>query len=126
MVCTVIRRFQRLPGFILDVNKSAVCKHRSFGLSKTSFKLLTQLAEKGARVKATGFSRGDIDVTAALKTLYSANPNALMFGSDLPSTRVPRPYSHDDFILVAETLGKDAAMKVFSDNAIEFYKPAVS
>ncbi|NRB40738.1 MAG: amidohydrolase family protein [Pseudomonadales bacterium] len=93
------------------------------GLSKSGFKVLTQLVEKGVRVKATGFSRVDFDVATALKTLYMANPKSLMFGSDLPSTRAPRPYSSDDFILVADTLGKDAAIKVFSTNAIEFYKP---
>ena len=96
------------------------------GLSKSGFKLLMQLAEKGVRVKATGFSRVDFKITTALKSLYLANPEALMFGSDLPSTRAPRPYSNDDFILVAETLDKDAAIKVFSENAIAFYKPTIS
>tara|TARA_R110001592_G_C13123842_1_gene746011 strand:- start:133 stop:897 length:765 start_codon:yes stop_codon:yes gene_type:complete len=96
------------------------------GLSKTGFKLLMQLAEKGVKVKATGFSRVDFNITTALKSLYSANPASLMFGSDLPSTRAPIPYSNDDFILVAETLGADAAIKVFSENAIEFYKPTIS
>lgn len=96
------------------------------GLSKSGLKLLTQLAEKGVRVKATGFSRVDFDVATALKSLYSANPQCLMFGSDLPSTRAPHPYSKDDFQLVADTLGDKAAMKVFSENAIEFYKPTVS
>ncbi len=96
------------------------------GLSKSGFKLLTQLAEKGVRVKATGFSRVDFEVTTALKSFYSANPESLMFGSDLPSTRAPRPYANEDYILVAETLGNEAAMKVFSENAIEFYKPKFS
>ena len=45
-----------------------------------------------------------------------------MFGTDLPSTRAPRPYRHDDFLLVAETLGNDAARAVFYDNAAEFYR----
>ena len=93
------------------------------GLSRSGFKNLTQLVEKGIRVKATGFSRVDFNIAAALKSLYSANPEALMFGSDLPSTRAPHPYSHDDFKLVAKTLGKCAAIKVFSQNAVDFYKP---
>lgn len=96
------------------------------GLSKSGFKLLTKLAEKGVRVKATGFSRVDFKVTTALKSLYSANPSSLMFGSDLPSTRAPSPYSNNDFVLVAETLGSDAATKIFSENAVEFYRPKVS
>jgi len=93
------------------------------GLSRSGLKLLTKLVEKGARVKATGFGRVDFDVATALQLLYSANPKALMFGSDLPSTRAPRPYSNNDFLLVAETLGEDASIKIFSENAIEFYKP---
>lgn len=96
------------------------------GLSQSGFSLLTQLAEKGVRVKATGFSRVDFKIENALKSLYLANPEALMFGSDLPSTRAPSPYSNNDFMLVAETLGKDAAIKVFSKNAIAFYKPGIS
>lgn len=96
------------------------------GLSKSGFKLLTQLAEKGAKVKATGFSRVNFDVAEALKELYFANPASLMFGSDLPSTRAPKPYSDSDFQLVAEALGEDAAIRVFSKNAIEFYEPKIS
>lgn len=96
------------------------------GLSKAGFNLLTQLVEKGVRVKATGFSRVDFDVVTAIKSLYLANPKALMFGSDLPSTRALRSYSNDDFVLVAETLGEEAAIKVFSENAIEFYNPKSS
>ncbi len=93
------------------------------GLSKSGFKLLSQLAEKGVKIKATGFSRVDFNIAHALKELHAINPTSLMFGSDLPSTRAPTPYSDNDFMLVAETLGGDAAIKVFSKNAIEFYKP---
>lgn len=93
------------------------------GLSKSGFGLLMKLAEKGVRVKATGFSRVDLDVKSAIRDLYSANPKSLMFGTDLPSTRAPRPYTNNDFMLVAEALGSEAAMSVFSKNALEFYKP---
>ncbi|MFT5708959.1 MAG: putative TIM-barrel fold metal-dependent hydrolase, partial [Oceanospirillaceae bacterium] len=91
------------------------------GLSKAGFKLLTKLAENEVRIKATGFSRVDFSVKKALKTLYSANPKALMFGTDLPSTRAPSPYSDDDFTLVIDALGLEAAKAVFRENAIEFY-----
>jgi hypothetical protein len=33
-----------------------------------------------------------LDVRQALATIYGINPKALMFGTDLPSTRAPRPY----------------------------------
>ena len=93
------------------------------GLSRAGFAWVVRLAEKGVRVKASGFGRVDFDVAAALKAVYTANPDALMFGSDLPSTRAPRPYSDGDFLLVGNTLGDHAARRVFSDNAIAFYQP---
>lgn len=93
------------------------------GLSETGFPTLLKLAEKGVRVKATGFGRVDFDVRPALAELYAANPQALMFGTDLPSTRAPRPYRDDDYTLVLETLGDEKAAKVFYKNAVEFYRP---
>ncbi|HWH78017.1 MAG TPA: amidohydrolase family protein [Candidatus Binatus sp.] len=93
------------------------------GLSKVGFPTLLKLAEKGVRVKATGFGRVDFDVGPALKELYAANPKALMFGTDLPSTRAPRAYLDSDYTLVLETLGEAKAANVFYKNAIEFYRP---
>jgi predicted TIM-barrel fold metal-dependent hydrolase len=93
------------------------------GLNKSGLCLLTKLAERNVHIKATGFSRVNFNVAAAIKDIYQANPNALMFGTDLPSTRAPTPYSDEDFILVADTLGDAAAEKVFSQNAIAYYKP---
>jgi len=46
-----------------------------------------------------------------------------MFGTDLPSTRAPRPYPDSDYTLVLETLGEEKAANVFYKNAIEFYRP---
>jgi predicted TIM-barrel fold metal-dependent hydrolase len=93
------------------------------GLSKAGFPTLLKLAEKGVRVKATGFGRVDFDVGPALTDLYAANPKALMFGTDLPSTRAPRPYLDSDYTLVVETLGEEKAANVFYKNAVEFYRP---
>jgi predicted TIM-barrel fold metal-dependent hydrolase len=93
------------------------------GLSKAGFPTLLKLAEKGVRVKATGFGRVDFDVRSALSDLYAANPRILMFGTDLPSTRAPRPYQDEDYTLVLETLGEQKATDVFYKNAIEFYRP---
>lgn len=92
------------------------------GLSNAGFSTLLKLAEKGVRVKATGFGRVDFDVKTALRELYAANPDALMFGSDLPSTRAPRPYDDEDHALVIETLGDTGAQKVLCSNAVEFYR----
>jgi len=96
------------------------------GLSKAGFPTLLKLVEKGVRVKATGFGRVDFDVRPALTDLYAANPKALMFGTDLPSTRAPRPYQDEDYDLVLATLGEEKAADVFYKNAIDFYRPKKS
>ena len=93
------------------------------GLSGEGFGTLLRLAERGVRVKATGFGRVDFDVRTALQDIYAANPEALMFGTDLPSTRAPRPYVDDDFALVIETLGSEKARNVLHENAVKFYHP---
>ncbi len=100
------------------------CSIDHLGLSREGFGTLLQLAERGVRVKATGFGRVDFNVPTALRELYSANPACLMFGTDLPSTRAPRPYCDEDFLLVADTLGEEAARKVFYDNAARHYRVA--
>ncbi|MBV5341093.1 MAG: hypothetical protein J0665_16310 [Deltaproteobacteria bacterium] len=92
--------------------------------STVSDQEILDLDSAGVRVKVTGFGRVDFDVPTALRELYAANPGALMFGTDLPSTRAARPYRDGDFLLVAETLGDDAARAVFFDNAAEFYRVA--
>lgn len=94
------------------------------GLSWEGFPTLLALAERGVRVKATGFGRVDFDVAQALRDLYAANPHALMFGADLPSTRAPRSYVDEDFLRVVDVLGVEAAHKVLFQNAVDFYRPA--
>ena len=92
------------------------------GLSHVGFGTLLKLAERGVRVKATGFGRVDFDIPGALKQLHAANPTCLMFGTDLPSTRAPRPYRDEDFLMVVDTLGETAAEAVLYQNAAEFYR----
>ena len=104
------------------VSLPAVCIDH-LGLSAEGFPVLAGLVEKGVRVKATGFGRLDFDVRAALQTLQAANPEALMFGTDLPSTRAPRPYDDADYRMVVETLGEEQARRVLYDNAVSFYRP---
>jgi predicted TIM-barrel fold metal-dependent hydrolase len=103
----------RLPAVSID----------HLGLAREGFATLLTLAEGGIHVKATGFGRVDFDVAAALRQLTGANPHALMFGTDLPSTRAPRPYADEDLTLVLEALGEDLGRKALCDNALAFYRP---
>ena len=92
------------------------------GLNSAGLPTLLQLVEAGVRVKATGFGRVDFPVAAALQQLCAINPDALLFGTDLPSTRAPRPYADEDLLLVVDALGEELARKVFCTNARNFYR----
>ena len=92
------------------------------GLSHNGFSTLLSLAERGVRVKATGFGRTDFDVCAVLKALYSANPDALMFGTDLPSTRAPRAYSDKDIDIISAAVDDQGLRKILYENALRFYR----
>jgi predicted TIM-barrel fold metal-dependent hydrolase len=96
------------------------------GLSAEGLPVLFKLAENGVRVKITGFGRVDFQVADALQLLYAINPQAPMFGTDLPSTRAPRPFSPDDIDLIVDTLGQDCARQVLWENATHFYRLDVS
>jgi predicted TIM-barrel fold metal-dependent hydrolase len=93
------------------------------GMTQDGLRCLLKLAERGAKVKATGFGRTEVDVKTALTDLASANPDCLMFGTDLPSQRARRPFMPSDIDLVRQTLGEPLASKAFRDNALAFYRP---
>lgn len=93
------------------------------GLSQAGLPALLRLVTQGAHVKATGFSRGDLDIPRALRDLTHANPAAVMAGTDLPSTRAPHPFHDADLQLIVETLGDHLAHQVLHDNATALYRP---
>ena len=99
----------------------AVCIDH-LGMKKEGFHHLLKLVERGHKVKATGFGRIDFDPSEAIKLFHQANPDSLLFGTDLPSTRAPIPFQLSDIHIILESLGNEAAKKVLKENAIEFYK----
>lgn len=94
------------------------------GLSRAGLPYVLTLAEHGAAVKATGFGRYDADVSEALHAIYQVNPGALIFGTDLPSTRALRPFAPTDVELILATLGEEAARQVLVVNATRLYRLA--
>ena len=112
MVSKVRPVLSRMPRICID----------HLGLSSDGFDVLISLVGSGAHVKATGFSRSDLDIPSVISRIHSVNPGALMFGTDLPSTRAPRPFRAADIDLVTETLGHDEAAKVLHDNAVALYR----
>lgn len=92
------------------------------GLSRAGLPTLLRLVERGVRVKATGFGRTDMDPAAAIRAIHAVDPRALMFGTDLPSTRAPQPFRDADVELVREALDDAGARRVLGDNARAFYR----
>lgn len=92
------------------------------GLAAAGFDTLLQLVEQGVKVKATGFGRIDFDVASAIEQIITINPESLMFGTDLPSTRASRPYDPADYRLVHDLLDPEIAERVLVTNAREFYR----
>ncbi len=45
-----------------------------------------------------------------------------MFGTDLPSTRAPRPFQDEDIDLIVNAVGEDGVQKVLYKNALAFYR----
>ena len=91
------------------------------GLSQEGLKNLLTLVEGGVYVKATGFGRVELDVPSALRAIVDINPKALMFGTDLPSTRARRPFSSEDIDLIVDTVGPKLLDQVFYQNAYDLY-----
>lgn len=91
------------------------------GITGDGYPALLRLAEKGTKVKATGFGRVRLDVATALREISAVDPGALVFGTDLPGTRARRPFEHADIDLIFETLGEQTARRVLYNNAVELY-----
>jgi hypothetical protein len=104
----------RLPAVSID----------HLGLSEEGFPLLLKLVEKGIRVKATGFGRVNLRVEKAIRSICEVNPDALMFGTDLPSTRAKRPFQDTDLDIIFNTLDEKLAEKVLFQNAVDWYRPS--
>ena len=92
------------------------------GLSHSGFNNLIKLAGQGIRIKASGFGRVDFDIDKALQKIHRTNPNALMFGSDLPGTRARRKFCSKDISLIENSFAPNDAKKILYKNALDFYR----
>lgn len=91
-------RLKRVPRLVID----------HLGMTQAGLPALLGLVKEGTYVKASGFGRIDHDVPAALRAIADVNPGALLFGSDLPSTRAKRPFQDTDIRIVREIAGARA------------------
>lgn len=92
-----------------------------FGLHEDGLPTLLRLVEKGVKVKATGFGRVDLDPVRAIKLIMEIDPSALMFGTDLPSTRARRPFADHDLQIIHDALSPEHRAGVFWNNAEALY-----
>ena len=96
------------------------------GMTETGVPALLDLVAAGCKVKATGFGRVKLDVPKTLEAVARKNPNALVFGTDIPSTRAARPFEAADIDLVERVLGRELAQKAFWDNPLALYRVKVA
>lgn len=110
-----------LPEIASTLEKLPAISIDHLGLTEAGLPHLLRLVDKGIRVKATGFGRVELNIENALKTIYDVNPDALMFGTDLPSTRAKRPFDYKDIELIQDLFDQKAIDKILYKNALEWY-----
>ncbi|MBO0675871.1 amidohydrolase family protein [Mycolicibacterium sp. S2-37] len=96
------------------------------GLTAEGMSDLLRLVDAGAYVKATGFGRIDMNPADAIRRIIDVNPHALVFGTDLPSTRADRPFVNSDLDLIRATVDRRHIDDVLWSNAATLYRVSVS
>jgi predicted TIM-barrel fold metal-dependent hydrolase len=107
-----VDRLSKLPQISID----------HLGMTEAGVPVLLDLVAAGAKVKASGFGRTKVNIPATLERIAQKQPNALVFGTDIPSTRAERPFETADIDLIERVLGPELARKVFWDNGIALYR----
>ena len=92
------------------------------GMTEAGVPVLLDLVAAGCKVKATGFGRVKLDVPKTLEAIARQNPNALVFGTDIPSTRAERPFAPSDIGLMENVLGPELSRRAFWDNPVALYR----
>lgn len=108
-----VAQLSKLPQIVID----------HMGMTQAGLPVVMDLVDAGARIKATGFGRVTMDVPRAITRIFERNPDALIFGTDMPSTRAQRPFAPADIDLVRDVLGPQGAEKVLWSNARRLYRP---
>lgn len=110
-----VNRLAKLPQISID----------HLGMTQEGVPVLLELVAAGCKVKATGFGRTKVDIPQTLESIARTNPAALIFGTDLPSTRAKRPFLASDIDWIEQVLGAELARKAFWDNPVALYKVKV-
>ncbi len=119
--CELYMDAKKLPEITTIIEGLPAVSIDHLGLSEEGLPYLLKLVDKEVRVKATGFGRVTMNIENALKSIYRANPDALMFGTDLPSTRAKRPFQYADIELIQHIFDKEAVQKILYTNGLKWY-----
>ncbi len=95
------------------------------GLSKEGIVFLKKLVEKGGIIKATGFGRINFDPVNAIHEFIKINPNSVIFGTDLPSTRAPIPFTENDVKKIIDNFETKDIHNILFTNAKHFYRISI-
>jgi len=107
-----VDKLTKLPQFSID----------HLGMTEEGLPVLLDLVAAGWKVKATGFGRVKMDVPKVLEAVAKKSPDALVFGTDIPSTRAQRPFLASDIDLIEKVIGPELARKAFWDNPLALYR----
>lgn len=113
---------RQLPDLHATLSKLPAVSIDHLGLSSEGLPHLLRLVEVGAWVKATGFGRIDLHPADAIRRILDINRHALVVGTDLPSTRAPRPFSDDDLTSLADFLDPQELEDTLWNNAAALYR----
>ncbi|WP_066517300.1 amidohydrolase family protein [Curtobacterium ammoniigenes] len=105
------KRIAALPAVSID----------HLGLHADGLPRLLELVEQGVMVKATGFGRVELDPVEAMQRIVDINPQVLMVGTDLPSTRARRPFEDADIDIIRRAVPAAMLSAVLWDNAARRY-----
>jgi predicted TIM-barrel fold metal-dependent hydrolase len=104
-----------LPSFSID----------HLGVTTEGLSEVFNLVEQGARIKVSGFGRLGFDqvkLAQVLTEIHAINPNALIFGSDLPCVRSTRGFQQTDIDLIKTLFDENSADRILCRNALNFYR----
>jgi len=112
-VSEIINKLLEIPRLSID----------HIGLKKEAIDSLYILAKNNVKIKASGFGRLDFEPIPILKNIYEINPFSLMFGTDLPSTRVDKEkiFSRSHIDLMINNFSEEELKNIVYNNAYNWY-----
>ncbi|WP_100065773.1 amidohydrolase family protein [Miniphocaeibacter massiliensis] len=91
------------------------------GMSSKGNDTLLRLVRNGVKVKSTGFGRINFEPLNIMKEIHSISKDALLFGTDLPSTRAKRPFSSEDIKFIVNNFQKEDFERILYKNSKDWY-----